>query len=100
MRLNGNAFLKPNMTFWKDKSVLVTGGCGFIGSRLVERLVEAGAKVAVVDDVKRGKWENLAAVKDQIEVVVADLLNEVNARQRVGDAMLSCISRPNSGRGL
>lgn len=66
------------MTFWKDKSVLVTGGCGFIGSRLVERLVEAGAKVAVVDDVKRGKWENLAAVKDQIEVVVADLLNEEN----------------------
>ena len=68
------------MTFWKDKSVLVTGGCGFIGSRLVERLVEAGAKVAVVDDVKRGKWENLAAVKDQIEVVVADLLNAENCR--------------------
>ena len=69
------------MTFWKDKKVLVTGGCGFIGSRLVERLVEAGSKVGVVDDLKRGKWENLAAVRDQIEVVEADLLDAGNCRK-------------------
>jgi nucleoside-diphosphate-sugar epimerase len=46
-------------SFWKDKSVLVTGGGGFIGSHLVERLLQVGAKVAVVDDLKRGNAENL-----------------------------------------
>jgi len=64
------------MPFWKNKSVLVTGGGGFIGSHLAERLAQSEAKVAVVDDMKRGKSENLDAVKDEIEVVVADLLDE------------------------
>ena len=35
--------------FWADRSVLVTGGCGFIGSHLVEALLEAGAHVRVLD---------------------------------------------------
>ena len=37
------------MTFnWKGRSVLVTGGASFIGSQLVDRLVELGAAVVVV----------------------------------------------------
>jgi nucleoside-diphosphate-sugar epimerase len=35
--------------FWSDRSVLVTGGCGFIGSHLVEELLELGADVRVLD---------------------------------------------------
>jgi len=46
-----------------SSSVLVTGGAGFIGSHLVERLLKDGQSVVVVDDLSTGTLENLAAVK-------------------------------------
>lgn len=53
--------------------VLVTGGAGFIPSHLVDRLVAAGARVVVLDDMSAGKLENLASVKDDIEFVVGSV---------------------------
>jgi UDP-glucose 4-epimerase len=41
-------------------SALVTGGAGFIGSHLVDALLERGQRVAVLDDLSTGRWENLA----------------------------------------
>jgi NADPH:quinone reductase-like Zn-dependent oxidoreductase len=41
--------LTASMSFWTQKKVVVTGGRGFIGSHLVERLLEAGANVKVAD---------------------------------------------------
>lgn len=41
---------------------LVTGGAGFIGSNLVERLVDAGNEVVIVDDLSMGKVENLDGI--------------------------------------
>lgn len=41
--------------------VLVTGGAGFIGSHIVERLLESGFQVAVVDDLSSGSKDNLAS---------------------------------------
>jgi nucleoside-diphosphate-sugar epimerase len=55
------------------KDVLVTGGAGFIGSHLVDRLVELGAKVKVIDDFSEGREENLEQVMDRIELIKGDI---------------------------
>lgn len=49
---------------------LVTGGCGFIGSHLVDALLAAGHRVRVLDDLSTGKRENLPA---DTEVLVGDV---------------------------
>ncbi len=54
-------------------SCLVTGGAGFIGGHLVEALVGRGARVRVFDNFSTGRRTNLEAVKDDIEVMEADL---------------------------
>jgi len=43
---------------------LVTGGVGFIGSHLCERLIALGDSVSVIDDLSTGSLRNLAAIKD------------------------------------
>ncbi len=63
---------------WENKKVLVTGAGGFIGSHLVERLVELGARVrALVRYNSRNDWGLLellpAAAKDHLEVVAGDI---------------------------
>ena len=50
--------------------VLVTGGAGFIGSHLAERLVAEGARVTVADDLSFGRREHLPAGADHLEVDV------------------------------
>lgn len=45
---------------------LVTGGAGFIGSNLVEKLVQEGHEVSVIDDLSTGKEENLSNVRNEI----------------------------------
>lgn len=52
---------------------LVTGGAGFIGSHLVERLCALGASVRVVDDFSTGKRANLAPFREKIELIEGDL---------------------------
>lgn len=43
--------------------ILVTGGAGFIGSHLIERLLERGDEVFVVDDLSTGRLDNLSGVR-------------------------------------
>lgn len=55
---------------------LVTGGAGFIGSHLVEALVEQGHLVRVIDNLSTGKLSNLDRVLRNIEFVAGDVCDE------------------------
>ncbi len=52
--------------------ILVTGGCGFIGSNLVDRLIEMGEEVVVMDNLSTGKAENLNSQAELIGCNVQD----------------------------
>jgi len=70
---------------WKNTRTLVTGGASFIGSALVDALVQRGAIVRVVDNFSSGRRENLAShlKSNAIELIDADLLDDGVARQSV-----------------
>jgi len=59
--------------YYRGKRVLITGGAGFLGSHLAEFLVEDGAKVSVVDNLERGRLENLKNVEKDVEFIQGDL---------------------------
>ncbi|MGB6267346.1 MAG: NAD-dependent epimerase/dehydratase family protein [Candidatus Acidiferrales bacterium] len=87
---------------WKQTRVLVTGGASFIGSALVDALVERGARVRVVDNLSSGKRENLSAHlgAGSIEFIEADLLDPQTARLAVkGRDVVFHLAADHGGRG-
>jgi nucleoside-diphosphate-sugar epimerase len=52
---------------------LVTGGAGFIGSNIVEKLLQQGHEVRVLDDFSSGRRENLASFAKNIDLVEGDI---------------------------
>jgi|SoiMethySBSTD1v2_1073268.scaffolds.fasta_scaffold125263_3 UDP-glucose 4-epimerase len=69
-----------------DSRVLVSGGGGFIGSNLVERLVRDGRRVRVLDNFATGHRDNLADVLDEIELLEGD----IQSYERVHNAVRGC----------
>ena len=53
--------------------ILVTGGAGFIGSHIVEYLVQRGNNVIVLDNLSNGKMQNMSKVSDDINFVNGDV---------------------------
>jgi len=56
-------------------NIAVTGGAGFIGSHIVEKLVGRGDNVIVIDNLQTGKKENLKTVWDKINFLEMDIRN-------------------------
>jgi UDP-glucose 4-epimerase len=54
---------------------VVTGGAGFIGSHITEKLVEHGDAVTVIDNLKTGKEKNLESIKEKIKFVKGSILD-------------------------
>jgi nucleoside-diphosphate-sugar epimerase len=87
---------------WKNRKVLVTGGSSFIGSSLVDALLDRGAQVRVVDDLSSGKIENISDLIDdgQVEFVQGDLRNQSVAEQAVdGMNIVFHLAADHGGRG-
>lgn len=58
-------------------NILVSGGCGFLGSHLVERLVSDGTNVTVFDSMRAGSAENLSSVRHKIELIQGDVRDRI-----------------------
>jgi nucleoside-diphosphate-sugar epimerase len=87
---------------WERKRVLVTGGASFIGSTLVDALVERAAQVRVVDNLTSGKMENLRKhlADANVEFTEADLLDSRAARKAVqGADIVFHLAADHGGRG-
>ncbi len=87
---------------WKQKRILVTGGASFIGSHLVDALVERGAQVRVVDDLSSGKLENIQGhlASGVVEFVHADLREPGIARAAMKDRqVIFHLAADHGGRG-
>jgi UDP-glucose 4-epimerase len=75
-RASTQAPLPARMTY------LVTGGCGFIGSHLADRLIALGHRIRVLDNLSTGRLENLP---DGTELVVGDVADEATVHGALRD---------------
>ncbi len=76
-----DATMPEYQRFYQGRSVMITGGLGFIGSNLARRLVSLGADVLLLDSLipdYGGNLFNIDDVKDQLRVNIADIRTEAS----------------------
>src|SRR5439155_20684482 len=78
-RINGPAAVHSSLT--PGTRCLVTGGAGFIGSHVAQRLVHLGHRVRVVDDLSTGDLANLTAIEDDVEFQLGTLCDPAICRR-------------------
>lgn len=87
---------------WNGRRVLVTGGASFIGSHLVDSLIERGTRVRVVDDLSSGRLENIQhhLKNGKLDFIEADLKDSGIAQQVVnGMSIVFHLAADHGGRG-
>src|SRR4051794_4854130 len=71
-----------------DRKILITGGLGFLGSNLARRLVQASARVTLLDSLVPeygGNLFNIAGLEDRVRVNISDVRDEHSMRYLVQD---------------
>ncbi len=87
-------------------NVLITGGAGFIGSNLAERLIHDGHHVAVYDDLSTGRLDNLKEIMDHpnFTFIEGTLLERIHLGEVIEDLEIQAIShqaaRPSVARSV
>ncbi|MEM0135706.1 MAG: SDR family NAD(P)-dependent oxidoreductase, partial [Thermoplasmatales archaeon] len=69
-----------NTQFWNNRNVTVTGGASFIGSHLVEDLLEQGANVTIIDNFSSGTMKNLEHLKERVKIIKFDIETDERVR--------------------
>jgi len=64
---------------------IVTGGAGFIGSHIVEYIVEQNHSVKIIDNFHTGNLENLSRFRNKIEILDMDILDYEKLRKAIKD---------------
>jgi len=83
-----------DLSRYKNKRVLVTGGAGFVGSELVRQLYRVGAKVTVLDNFSVGSIENIEGLN--IEIIHGDIRYSelVRAAMRKSEVVFHLVACP------
>ena len=64
-----------DLSVLKNKEVLITGGCGFIGSEIVKQLSLIGANVTIIDNLSSGKEKYIEGLSN-VKLITGDLLDD------------------------
>ena len=81
---------KEQKIFYKNRNVLVAGGCGFIGSFLVQKLVGYGAKVFVLDKSGVDTWR-IKNLRNKIKIIEDDLKDREFCKRTLAKEKISLI---------
>jgi len=73
-----------DLSILKNKEILVTGGCGFIGSEIVKQLSLLGANVTIIDNLSSGKEKYIQDLSN-VKLITADLLDDDAIKSVVKD---------------
>jgi UDP-glucose 4-epimerase len=76
-----------------NKNIIVTGGAGFVGSRLSRQLLDAGYVVTILDDLSNGKLSNIPEQAEFIEMDLADASSYSQIPPQSYSAVIHCAAQ-------